>query len=164
MGLNGESDASASHAVAVRRAPLLDWARKTSLWPVGFDGHGCPSELLNAIERELPGGEGGASPRQADVLLVAGRVPIKLLPAIQRVWQQMPEPKWCIALGCDDDDVDTYALVRDIEAYLPVDIAIPDAPPTREALLEALERLRGMVGAGSTPAGSPGKASEGGTS
>jgi len=140
-------------------SPLLRRARASSLWAVSFEGCGCPPGLLDAVEEELrlrPAAGGAASPRHADLLVVAGRVSLRMLPVLQRIYRQMPEPRWCLAVGTDrtDDPVDTYALIPDLARHLPIDLAIPVYPPTHEALVTGVERLRERIaggGAGGTP-------------
>ena len=85
------------------------------------------------------------SPRQCDLMIVAGRVVMKMLPVLQRIWQQMPEPKWCISMGacaCTGGVFDTYAVVQGVDRFIPVDMYVPGCPPRPEQLLAALIEMQ----------------------
>ena len=87
------------------------------------------------------------SPRQCDLMIVAGRVAMKMMPVLQRIWLQMPEPKWCISMGaCASTGgiFDTYAVVQGIDRFIPVDVYIPGCPPRPEQILRALDRYSGQ--------------------
>ena len=88
------------------------------------------------------------SPRQCDLMIVAGRVAMKMLPVLQRIWLQMPEPKWCISMGaCASTGgvFDTYAVVQGIDRFIPVDIYVPGCPPRPEQLIAAIIALQEKV-------------------
>jgi NADH-quinone oxidoreductase subunit B len=88
------------------------------------------------------------SPRQADVLICAGRVPFKLAPIIRRIWQQMPQPKWCISMGaCASTGgmFDNYAVVQGIDTIIPVDVYVPGCPPRPEGLIYGIRMLQEKV-------------------
>ncbi len=88
------------------------------------------------------------SPRQCDLLIVAGRVVMKMLPVLQRIWLQMPEPKWCISMGacaCSGGIFDTYAVVQGIDRFLPVDVYIPGCPPRPEQVIQAIMDLQEKI-------------------
>jgi NADH-quinone oxidoreductase subunit B len=88
------------------------------------------------------------SPRQCDLLIVAGRVVMKMLPVLQRIWLQMPEPKWCMSMGacaCTGGVFDTYAVVQGVDRFIPVDVYVPGCPPRPEQLLAALIEMQEKV-------------------
>jgi len=132
---------------------LINWARKNSMWPVPFGTACCAIELMAAYASRFDLARFGMerlsfSPRQADVMIVAGRVSIKMMPVVIRIWQQMPEPKWCISMGaCASSGgvFDTYTLVQGIDQFLPVDVYIPGCPPRPEALIDGLMKVQRLV-------------------
>ena len=88
------------------------------------------------------------SPRQCDLMIVAGRVVMKIMPVLQRIWLQMPEPKWCISMGaCASSGgvFDTYAVVQGVDRFLPVDIYVPGCPPRPEQLIQAIIDLQDKI-------------------
>jgi NADH-quinone oxidoreductase subunit B len=112
---------------------LANWVRSNSLWPMPFATACCGIELMATGASKHDIARFGAevmrfSPRQCDLMIVAGRVVMKMLPVLQRIWQQMPEPKWCISMGaCASSGgvFDTYAVVQGVDRFLPVDIYVP---------------------------------------
>jgi len=132
---------------------LLNSARKYSLWPMPFGTACCAIEMMAVYASRFDMGRFGAerlsfSPRQADLLIVAGRVPIKLMHVLQRIWQQMPEPKWAISMGaCASTGgvFDNYAIVQGIDQFIPVDVYIPGCPPRPEQIIEALIKIQELV-------------------
>jgi NADH-quinone oxidoreductase subunit B len=135
-----------------------NWARSNSLWPMPFATACCGIELMATASSRYDIARFGAevmrfSPRQCDLLIVAGRVVMKMLPVLQRIWQQMPEPKWCISMGacaCSGGVFDTYAVVQGVDRFLPVDLYVPGCPPRPEQLLSALIALQDRIRAGGT--------------
>ena len=96
------------------------------------------------------------SPRQSDLMIVAGRVVMKMLPVLQRIWQQMSEPKWCISMGaCASTGgvFDTYAVVQGIDRFIPVDMYVPGCPPRPEQLLQAIIDLQDKIASEGTITG-----------
>jgi NADH-quinone oxidoreductase subunit B len=132
---------------------LASWCRKNSLWPMPFATACCGIELMATGASKHDIARFGAeafrfSPRQCDLLIVAGRVVMKMLPVMQRIWLQMPEPKWCISMGaCASSGgvFDTYAVVQGIDRFLPVDVYVPGCPPRPEQLLQAVMDLQDKV-------------------
>ena len=133
---------------------LVNWARRSSLWPAGFGLACCALEMIVAASARYDMARFGMevfrpSPRQADLMIVAGTVTRKMLPAVIRIYEQMAEPKWVIAMGaCASTGgvFDTYATVQGIDQYLPVDVYIPGCPPRPEALIYGIIKLHEKIG------------------
>ena len=132
---------------------LASWCRKNSLWPMPFATACCGIELMATAASRHDIARFGAevmrfSPRQCDLLIVAGRVVMKMLPVLQRIWLQMPEPKWCMSMGacaCTGGVFDTYAVVQGVDRFIPVDVYVPGCPPRPEQLLAALIEMQEKV-------------------
>ena len=147
--------------VLSRLDALANWCRKNSLWPMPFATACCGIELMATAASRYDLARFGAevfrfSPRQADLMIVAGRVVMKMLPVLQRIWLQMPEPKWCISMGaCASTGgvFDTYAVVQGIDRFLPVDMYIPGCPPRPEQLIQAVLDLQEKIQAEGTLSG-----------
>ncbi len=130
-----------------------NWARSNSLWPMPFATACCGIELMATAASRHDIARFGAevmrfSPRQCDLLIVAGRVVMKMLPVLQRIWLQMPEPKWCMSMGacaCTGGVFDTYAVVQGVDRFIPVDIYVPGCPPRPEQLLAALIEMQDKI-------------------
>lgn len=141
----------------VKTGGLAGWARSRSLNALVFEGHGVPRDAVAALAEAADLGvtTGGHSPRQADLLIVAGRITIRQLPVVQRIWRQMPEPKWCLAFGANPTDgADTYALIDDLAKYLPIDHTVAACPPDRETFDAAIALMRDIA-AGKTASERP---------
>jgi NADH-quinone oxidoreductase subunit B len=143
-----------SDSVIVTKLDLLaNWVRKNSLWPMPFATACCGIELMATGASRHDIARFGAeamrfSPRQCDLMIVAGRVVMKMLPVLQRIWMQMPEPKWCISMGaCASSGgvFDTYAVVQGIDRFIPVDIYVPGCPPRPEQLLQSVIDLQAVI-------------------
>ena len=132
---------------------LANWVRKNSLWPMPFATACCGIELMatGASRHDIArfGSEAMRfSPRQCDLMIVAGRVVMKMVPVLQRIWMQMPEPKWCISMGaCASSGgvFDTYATVQGIDRFVPVDVYVPGCPPRPEQLLQAVMDVQDKI-------------------
>lgn len=132
---------------------VINWARRSSLWPMPFATACCGIELMATGASRYDIARFGAevmrfSPRQSDLMIVAGRVPIKLLPVLQRIYQQMTEPKWVISMGaCASTGgvFDTYAVVQGIDQFIPVDVYVPGCPPRPETLLEGIMAIQRII-------------------
>ena len=139
--------------VATRLDFLVNWARANSLWPMPFGTACCAIEFMATAASDFDLARFGMermsfSARQADVLICAGRVPFKLAPVLRRIWQQMPQPKWCISMGaCASSGgmFDNYAVVQGIDTIIPVDVYVPGCPPRPEALLYGIRMLQEKV-------------------
>jgi NADH-quinone oxidoreductase subunit B len=131
----------------------VNWCRKYSLWPLPFATACCGIELMATAASRYDLARFGAevmrfSPRQADLLICAGRVAIKMLPVLQRLYKQMCEPKWVISMGaCASTGgvFDTYAVVQGIDQFLPVDVYVPGCPPRPETLIEGVMAIQRLV-------------------
>ncbi|UCC83787.1 MAG: NADH-quinone oxidoreductase subunit NuoB [Gemmatimonadota bacterium] len=134
---------------------VVNWARRGSLWMMPFNTACCGIEFMAAAASKYDiarfGMERlGYTPRQADLLIVGGRVPYKIAPVLRRIWDQMPQPKWCIAMGaCASTGgiFDTYTIMQGVDAIVPVDAYVPGCPPRPEGLIYAIlmihQKIRG---------------------
>ncbi len=130
-----------------------NWSRKNSLWPLPFATACCGIELMATAASRYDLARFGAevmrfSPRQADLLICAGRVAIKMMPVLQRIYMQMCEPKWVISMGacaCTGGVFDTYAVVQGVDQFLPVDVYVPGCPPRPETLIEGVMAIQHIV-------------------
>lgn len=132
---------------------LVNWSRANSMWPMPFGTACCAIEFMATAAARFDLARFGMerlaySARQADVLICAGRVPFKLAPVIRQIWQQMPQPKWCISMGaCASSGgmFDNYAVVQGIDTIIPVDVYVPGCPPRPEALMYGIMMLHKKV-------------------
>ncbi len=153
MAIDRSTPAVPENVIVTQLDALASWCRKNSLWPMPFATACCGIELMatGASRHDLArfGAEAMRfSPRQSDLMIVAGRVVMKMLPVLQRIWQQMSEPKWCISMGaCASTGgvFDTYAVVQGIDRFIPVDMYVPGCPPRPEQLLQAIIDLQDKI-------------------
>ncbi len=132
---------------------LLTWGQANSLWVFPMATSCCGIELMAAaasrVDLDRMGTIIRASPRQADVMVVAGTISVKMAPRVKKLWDQMPEPKWCVAMGScaisGDFYRDLYPVVPGIDTFLPVDVYIPGCPPNPESLMQGLLRLQEKI-------------------
>jgi NADH-quinone oxidoreductase subunit B len=133
----------------------LAWARSSSIWPATFGLACCAIEMMHTVTPRYDIARFGAevfraSPRQADLLIVSGRVAQKMAPVMRRIYDQMLEPKWVISMGaCASTGgvFNNYALVQGVDKVLPVDVYVPGCPPRPEGLLEGILVLQRTIGA-----------------
>jgi len=133
---------------------LIDWSRGQSLWVMPMGTACCAMELIAAsfskFDFDRLGSFPRPDPRHVDVMVVAGTVTRRMAPAVKRIWEQMPEPKYCIAMGnCAVSGgifyYDTYSVIRGVDEFMPVDVYIAGCPPRPEALQDAVLQLRELI-------------------
>jgi NADH-quinone oxidoreductase subunit B len=132
---------------------FINWGRKNSLWPMPFGTACCGIELMAVLGPKYDLARFGAeairfSPRQSDLMIVAGRISIKMMPVLQRIYRQMPEPKWVISMGaCASSGgvFDTYSTIQGVDNFLPVDVYVPGCPPRPETLIDAVMKIQKMI-------------------
>jgi NADH-quinone oxidoreductase subunit B len=132
---------------------LVNWSRKNSLWPATFGLACCAIEMMASTDSRFDLARFGseafrASPRQADVMIVSGRVCKKMAPVLRQVYDQMPDPKWVIAMGdCASNGgvFNNYAVVQGVDQIVPVDIYVPGCPPSPDALIYGIRQLQEKI-------------------
>jgi NADH-quinone oxidoreductase subunit B len=141
-------------ALTTRVDEVIKWGRKNSLWPMPFGVACCAIEMISTLSSRYDLARFGSeairfSPRQADMMIVSGRIALKMMPVLTKIWEQMPEPKWCISMGaCASCGgvFDTYALIQGVDNFIPVDVYIPGCPPRPESLIDAVLKIQEIVG------------------
>jgi NADH-quinone oxidoreductase subunit B len=153
MGLENKIAEALPEIITTRLDSLVNWARKSSLWPATFGLACCAIEMMATTDSRHDLARFGsevfrASPRQADVMIVSGRVSRKMAPVLRRIYDQMPEPKWVISMGAcatSGGVFDNYAIVQGVDKVVPVDVYIPRCPPRPEMLIHAVMMLQDKI-------------------
>ncbi|MFV1979431.1 MAG: NADH-quinone oxidoreductase subunit B [Myxococcota bacterium] len=132
---------------------LLTWGSANSLWIFPMATSCCGIEFMAAaasgVDLDRMGSIPRGTPRQCDVMVVAGTITVKMAPRVKKLWEQMPEPKWCVAMGScaisGDFYRDIYSVIPGIDTFVPVDVYVPGCPPNPEALMHGLLRLQEKI-------------------
>ncbi|NNM85349.1 MAG: NADH-quinone oxidoreductase subunit NuoB [Phycisphaerales bacterium] len=148
-----EPTALPDNVLTLNLKKAVNWCRRSSVWPLPFATACCGIELMATASSRYDLARFGAevmrfSPRQADLLIVAGRIGIKMVPVLHRIYMQMAEPKWVISMGaCASTGgvFDNYATVQGIDQFMPVDVYVPGCPPRPETLMEGIMTIQRII-------------------
>jgi NADH-quinone oxidoreductase subunit B len=150
---SSEEKSGESSFLTTRLDFIVNWSRRNSLWPMPFGTACCAIEMMASAASKYDLARFGMermafSPRQADLLICAGRVAYKMAPVLRKIWDQMPQPKWCISMGaCASSGgvFDVYSMVQGIDTIIPVDVYVPGCPPRPEGLIYGILMLHEKI-------------------
>jgi NADH-quinone oxidoreductase subunit B len=153
MGVNMNSVLGGDGFITTKISEFANWARKNSLWPMAFGTACCAIEMMGVFASRFDLSRFGAevvrfSPRQSDLMIVSGTITYKMASVCRKIYDQMPEPKWVIAMGsctCGGGPFDSYAVVQGIDEFLPVDVYVGGCPPRPEALIDAVMKIQKKI-------------------
>ncbi len=148
-----------SRVLTTRLDFALKWARKNSVWPMPMGISCCAIEMMAVAASRYDMARFGSevlrfSPRQADVMITAGTLVHKMAPVVKKIYEQMPEPKWVIAMGtclCTGGMFHSYSTVQGLDQVIPVDVYVPGCPPRPENLMSALQHIQDLIGSDEPP-------------
>jgi len=154
MGIDEKLQEALEKSIVFTRFEFaINWARKNSIWPLGFGLACCAIEMMSTFASRFDLARFGmevmrSSPRQADLMIVAGRVSTKMAPVLRTLYDQMPEPKWVISMGaCASSGgiFNNYAIVQGVDKIVPVDVYVPGCPPRPEQLIDGIIKLQKKI-------------------
>ena len=152
-GIVGSDKTGDGGWITTKIADLISWGRRNSLWPMPFGTACCAIEMMATLSSRYDLARFGAevirfSPRQSDLMIVSGRISLKMMPVLIEIYNQMPNPKWCISMGaCASTGgvFDTYTLIQGVDQFIPVDVYIPGCPPRPEGLIDAVMLIQQKI-------------------
>ena len=153
MGVEALAESLGQNVLTTTLAKLIGWGRGNSVWPLQFGLACCAIEMIHTATASVDIARFGseamrASPRQADMMIVSGRVSQKMAPILRTIYDQMPEPKWVISMGaCASIGgvFDNYAIVQGVDQVVPVDVYVPGCPPRPESLIYGIVQLQRKI-------------------
>lgn len=149
---DGTKIVPAGNSIITSLDKIINWGRKNSLWPMGFGLACCAIEFMSWVSSyhdfDRMGNVPRNSPRQSDFIIISGTVTKKMSMVIRRVYDQMPEPRYVLAMGscaCSGGIFNTYSVVQGVDTFLPVDVYVPGCPPRPEALIDGILKLQDKI-------------------